>query len=309
MPSSSNRLPNLDSGEVCAASRAYLPTFTLLFYLPIVLATAALIAPWLYHTLGDTLPYPFHRYVNRSYLISALLWLPLLLFILKIKSPHTLGWHTHQSPTPFKQIQLALLTAILTTAAAILTHTLLRWHEPNAHLFSLKIITAGLLPALLIAPIEEILFRGIAQHALSRTFSPLLTCLLTAIFFALLHFIKVKPWPAETPITALSGFQALAEASSQAFITCFTQPRGFGLLIAGLCLSFLRHRSGSLWLPIGLHAGWILGQKAVMRAFDTTAHTPPWAEDLLSSPIAWVTMILGTAILARLVFPIQETKT
>ncbi len=275
------------------------PTIYLLLYLLLVLLTAALMAPWLYQALGETITYPFHRYVNRSYLIAALLWLPLLLFLLKIKSARILGLKLDPPHRLWFHLLFALVIAVLTTAASITLHILLGWHLPNSQLFTLKILTAGLLPALLIAPIEEILFRGVAQYAFSRYFSPLLACIFTAVFFALLHFIKVSPWPSEKPITALSGIQALYDAASQAFVISFTQPRGFGLLIAGLCLSWLRYQSDSLWLPIGLHAGWILGQKAVMRAFDSTADTPPWAQELLSSPIAWIAMISGTFILAR----------
>jgi membrane protease YdiL (CAAX protease family) len=273
------------------------PTIYLLLYLPTVLLTAAIIAPWLYFALAETLPYPFHRYINRLYLIAAILWLPILLHLLKITSPKTLGWNLDPPHRPFLHTLLALTIALLTAAAAITLHTLLKWHLPTPQLLTLKILTIGLLPALIIAPLEEILFRGVAQHAFSRSFSPLLACIFTAVFFALLHFIKVSPWPSEKPITALSGIQALYETASQALLTCFTQPRGFGLLIAGLCLSWLRYQSDSLWFPIGLHAGWILGQKAVMRAFDSTAHAPPWAQDLLSSPIAWSAMIIGTLIL------------
>ncbi|MCS7064053.1 MAG: CPBP family intramembrane metalloprotease [Methylacidiphilales bacterium] len=273
------------------------PLAALLLYLFLVLFSAALAAPFLYHALNEFLTYPFHRYVNRAYLIAAILWLPLLVTLLKIPSAETIGWKP--SSQPLTKILIALFAGLISTTATILIHTALGWHIPNEHFYTLTPLLAGLLPAILVAPVEEILFRGFAQYAFCRALSTSPALLLTSISFATLHFIKVPPWPSDAPVTTLSGLQALSEAAYRAAFTCFTEPRGLGLLIAGLCLSWLRHTSDSLWLPIGLHAAWILGQKATMRAFHPTPDCPPWCENLISSPIAWLAMVLTTTFLCR----------
>jgi hypothetical protein len=45
-----------------------------------------------------------------------------------------------------------------------------------------------------------------------------------------------------------------------------------------------------------------------MHAFETTPQAPALAQDLLSSPIAWIAMITSTAILTHLI-PKNPTPT
>jgi hypothetical protein len=77
---------------------------------------------------------------------------------------------------------------------------------------------------------EEIVFRGYAFQILMRTFGPYTAILPCGVLFALLH--------GDNP-----GSTWLALANTA----------GFGILFG---YAFLR--SGDLWLPIGLHAGWNL---------------------------------------------------
>jgi len=47
------------------------------------------------------------------------------------------------------------------------------------------------------------------------------------------------------------------------------------LLLAGLILGYVRDRTRSLWMPIGLHAGWIIGEKGLM-AITRRSEAWPW---------------------------------
>jgi membrane protease YdiL (CAAX protease family) len=81
---------------------------------------------------------------------------------------------------------------------------------------------------------------------------------LSALLFALVHFLKSPPGlNVADPDAAGVGFELLRKIATQ-----FSEPRGaFGvfcpLLALGFVLAYARWRTASLYLPIGLHAGWI----------------------------------------------------
>ncbi|MEP6698999.1 MAG: CPBP family intramembrane glutamic endopeptidase [Verrucomicrobiota bacterium] len=132
-----------------------------------------------------------------------------------------------------------------------------------------------LLAGLFVAPIEEALFRGLFLGVLLRSNRPLIATLASAGIFSIVHFLKA---PNETNIvvTWASGFNSIAHSFAQ-----FTEPMlmlaGFAtLFLLGCILADARLRTRSLWLPIGLHAGWIF----VSGAFNKIAHQQmlalPW---------------------------------
>jgi len=92
----------------------------------------------------------------------------------------------------------------------------------------LLLLAASLLFMLLVGLMEELLFRGYIFQTLLRGIGPLMTLLITSLLFVLFH-IDNPNW------TLLS----------------LTNIFLFGVLFGLLYL-----RSGSLWLPIGLHTAW-----------------------------------------------------
>ena len=87
-----------------------------------------------------------------------------------------------------------------------------------------------------IAPIgEEVLFRGFATTAWSRSLGPRRGLVLAALFFALVHVLTI-------------GGSTAGEALGQAVV-------GFGSRIpVALALGWLFLRRGTIWAPLGLHA-------------------------------------------------------
>ena len=106
--------------------------------------------------------------------------------------------------------------------------------------------------ALLIGIIEEILFRGYILTALRRSLGPVAAVLLSSALFAVVHFIK----PAE-PATVgwTSGFQLFGNLFAKAGDTFW--PEVCTLFCMGTVLATLSHWTRSVYLAIGLHAGWV----------------------------------------------------
>ena len=128
-------------------------------------------------------------------------------------------------------------------------------------------VAAVALTAAAVPFIEEALFRGLFLGVLLRGSPALAAALLSAAIFSIVHFLKA-PDQTTTSVSWTSGFVSLAHSFDQ-----FTEPMlvlaGFTtLFLIGLILADARLRTRSLWLPIGLHAGWILAS----GEFNKIAH-------------------------------------
>jgi hypothetical protein len=113
----------------------------------------------------------------------------------------------------------------------------------------LLVLGASALFMLLVGLSEELLLRGYLFQTLLRGIGPLLTLFLTSVAFALFH-ISNDNW-------TLLGLT--------------------NIFLVGVLLGLLYLRSGSLWLPIGLHAGWNLAMvlfHVPVSGFQVSFSTP-----------------------------------
>jgi CAAX amino terminal protease family. len=121
------------------------------------------------------------------------------------------------------------------------------------------IAIAAIVPTAIIVPfIEEALFRGLFLGLLLRSFRPWPANFVSAAIFSIVHFLKA-PEQTTTSVRWFSGFVSLGHSFDQ-----FAEPMlvlaGFTTLgVMGIVLAQSRLQTRSLWLPIGLHSGWILG--------------------------------------------------
>ena len=146
--------------------------------------------------------------------------------------------------------------------------------------------------ALAVALAEEAFFRGALFGLVRRTARTGTALVFVAALFAVLHFLK--PPPNAVPVADVrwfSGFVLLPRAFWQ-----WGDPQlvlgGFTTLFAvGLVLGYARWRTGALWLPVGLHAGWVFGLKSFNKVSRHLAPSSFWVgDDLLHGllPVAAV---------------------
>ena len=105
---------------------------------------------------------------------------------------------------------------------------------------------------LLIGVIEEILFRGYILNALRKSLGPVAAVLLSSALFAVVHFIK--PAEPET-VNWTSGFLLVGNLFAKADDTFW--PEVCTLFCMGTVLATLSYWTRSVYLAIGLHAGWV----------------------------------------------------
>jgi membrane protease YdiL (CAAX protease family) len=235
----------------------------LLIYLLATVFVGALLAPplfWAAHwliargNLSFLAKYDFETFFHRALLIAALLLLWPLVRGLNMRS--RADFQLSKNPRWSRDLVSGLvLSAVpLLCCGAILLAT---------PIFSLRhiinwIAVAKVAAAAAVVPfIEEAFFRGLVLGALLKTGRQGMSIFLTSALYSIVHFLKA-PEQTSTDVTWTSGFNSIAHAFVQ-----FTDPLLVGagfttLFLVGWILAEARLLTRSLWLPIGLHAGWIL---------------------------------------------------
>ena len=151
--------------------------------------------------------------------------------------------------------------------------------------------------------IEETFFRGLILGLLLKTGRRYLAMFATSALYSIVHFLKA-PDHTSTVVTWTSGLNSIAHAFVQ-----FTDPilvaAGFTtLFLIGWILADARLQTRSLWLPIGLHAGWILTAGAFNKISRHDTIILPWlGKNLLVGivplAVAGITWLIVRAWLRR----------
>lgn len=217
----------------------------------------------------------FQRFFNRAVLIAAIVLLWPLARSLRIRNfGEDLGLHRDRRGWRhfFSGLMLALATMAVLGGFLLVTD-----------LYQLKnVLPWGRLAwlpltALTVAVLEEWLFRGVLQGVVQRGATDEFATMFIAVLFAAVHFLK----PAENAlapqeITWSSGLALVPQAFWQ-----FEQPRlllgGFStIFLVALILGYARWKTHALWMPIGLHAGWILGKMSFSKITKRLGDAWPW---------------------------------
>lgn len=196
-----------------------------------------------------------------------------------------------QAFTGFAWITLLFfLIAAILLAAGVFT-----WKAPAEH--PGRLLARALAVGFGLAVVQEILFRGIAMGIFLRAMRLAAALGLSAVLFALVHFLIPPPGlNVLDPEASGVGFELLRKVIGQ-----FSEPKAvFGvftpLLALGVVLAYARWRTASLCLPVGLHAGWIFANSVLGGV--TAATSRP---DSLMWVLSGATMKQGLVPLAGIV--------
>jgi membrane protease YdiL (CAAX protease family) len=155
--------------------------------------------------------------------------------------------------------------------------------------------------------IEETFFRGLVLGILMRSGSKPFAMIATSALFSVVHFLKA-PEGTSTIVTWSSGFQSIAHAFVQ-----FREPllvaAGFTtLFLIGWILADSRLRTASLFLPVGLHAGWIFGNGVFSRIARREMLLLPWLGRNLLVGFIPLAVVALTWMIVRLVWNRETTS-
>ncbi len=255
------------------------PLRALVIYIAAVFIGGALLAPWLFwlaQQFARALPHiagaPFHRFLDRSFLILALAGLWPLLRALGVKT-----WREIGITPPYGQwsklgggLLLGLGSLAMVAGIAIGFGGFHFAKTADAHkMFSTVLGAAG--TAIVVAVLEEILFRGGIFGGLRRVLYWPFALAASSAIYALVHFLQ------RSDITGAVGWNSglvLLPRVLGGFADIYALVPGFfTLTLAGALLGLAYQRTGNLYFSIGLHAGWIF----VLKIFGALAVQTPGA--------------------------------
>jgi CAAX protease family protein len=151
---------------------------------------------------------------------------------------------------------------------------------------------------------EEIFFRGIVLQSFRADLKAFFALILMAVLFSFVHFLKPEDSVEMGRLDYLAGFKALPRfldwmGSFESFIMV-----AIGLFLMGIAMGVAYLSTQSLFLPIGIHAGWIFFNKIDSRFFTDVERTGllfgQTDKSYLAgtdSLIAWIMMATLTALL------------
>jgi membrane protease YdiL (CAAX protease family) len=179
--------------------------------------------------------------------------------------------------TLWKKGLYGFLLGLLILAAAIAVEIQLEIHQfVDFSLLSIELFTTLLLKALfiglIIALIEETLFRGLLFKFIQVRANPFIAIVLSALFFAFLRFLK-SGLPAEQPnASLLNGFEIVAFSFAN-LINPEIVDSFLALFLVGLFLAIIRNKTGSIAHCIGLHASWVFLIMVSKRLTETNSQS------------------------------------
>lgn len=214
----------------------------------------------------------FESFFHRALLIAAIVLIWPLLRSIEVRNLADLGiapnprWSRHLiSGFVFSSLPLLCCGALLVALDIYAVRANVPWAG-----FGKLLGTTVTVPL-----IEEAFFRGLLLGILLKSGRAYLALFLTSAFYSILHFLKAADQTSAI-VSWTSGFNSILHSFTQ-----FAEPMlvlaGFTtLFLIGWILGDARLRTRSLWLSIGLHAGWIFGNGAFNKIARREMLALPW---------------------------------
>ncbi|MEK7951866.1 CPBP family intramembrane glutamic endopeptidase [Luteolibacter sp. Y139] len=173
---------------------------------------------------------------------------------------------------------------------------------------SLKKVIPG---AVVVALVEELLFRGVLLGIFLRAMRVTPAVFSLSFLFAFVHFLQ-PPVQVKIPDPEASsaGFFLLSQIFAR-FGSPMELASSFTVLMAvGLVLAYARVRTASLWLPIGLHLGWVVGV-GIFKATTWPVGGLPEATRIFVGPtlregLLPLSVVMVTGVLVHLMTRVPE---
>jgi membrane protease YdiL (CAAX protease family) len=274
-------------------------------YFIAIVVVGALLAPilfWLAQTLAahSVVPfltkYDFDTFFHRAILVAAVLLLLPLLRVSNVRGVADLGLapNPHWARDVGAGVLLSVIPLLFCGALLIALHA-----YSFRHVFVWPRFGKVLLAAISVPFIEETFFRGIALGLLLRTGRKLISIVAVSALFAAVHFLKGSEWEPAI-VTWTSGFQSIGNAFAGFGDPMMVLAAFATLFLVGCILADARVLTRSLWLPIGLHAGWIFASGTFSWLARRQMVALPWLGKNLFVGIIPLGLAAVTWVLIRL---------
>jgi len=248
----------------------------MLFALAIVIG--AIIAYPVYEVCALFIDVPFRKVISRTTLLTGF-----VLSLMYLAYNYRLSFETLRlsGNRIYRQFLMGLGVGLLLMAIIEISLLLLGIHRldtnQNYALASvLTVLLKGAITGLLVALVEEIIFRGALFGGLSHRTNKITALIAVSLFYAGVHYIKFRDLPADADIHLLTGVTMLPEALIR--FTYISYPGIYDafltLFLLGLFLGIVRILTNSLIPCIGIHAGIVMGERMIWYVADHSPDNP-----------------------------------
>jgi uncharacterized protein len=266
-----------------------------------VVLLGALCAPWMFWTIQWIAAhvaafkwlaeYPFRRIFDRSVMVVAAVGLWPLLHNIGIRSWNELGyvptrgWWKHA----LIGFALGLGSLVIATGISVALGARSLAFDKSAGEIAGAVVRYTLV-GIVVALIEETLFRGAIQGAFQRGMNTAVAVILASTIYSALHFLKPKGVNISADaVTWSSGFTCLTGIVTRSFAERNVVIGFVTLFLAGCILGLAYAKTRALYLSIGLHAGWVLANESA-RWFGAGRIV----EDMMAWPVlALLLLVVG----------------
>ena len=270
-----------------------------------VLALTALLSPWAaaaWARFTSANPgyeqYSFSKIFDRVFMVMGVATFFLFRRLLKLGSLKELGLspRTHALRDVLVGAGLALASILALTLFMSLTDVFDPFIRRSVA-ETLARCGKALLAAVGAAFVEEVFFRGIVFKGLRQDIKPAYAYLLASFFFAAIHFVQPSNDVALSTIEPGAGLRHVLLSFHPFFNPETILPGLFGLFLIGIVLCYAYERTGTLYLSMGLHGGWIFGLKSFGAFGYYTREDLGWMfgstdPKVVSGVIPWIGIVI-----------------
>lgn len=245
--------------------------------------------------IASILPFHLYRIMSRVALIATFLLFLYYRDRLGFQNLRSLGFEFNKRWWVLLTMGFVLGLLSMGIISAIMLHTSIRFIIPDILSINwLGYLTGYILVGFTVALIEESFFRGFILQSLLKDTRLICSILITNIFYSVVHFLKPAVFGDIKVLNLFSSIRAVPLFFTPLFAEfCKIWSGLFGLFLIGIALSMAYLRVRQLSLPIGLHAGWIVGIKSLSLGTDVTTSGSLWIEgDVVSHPISWLVLFM-----------------
>jgi CAAX protease family protein len=287
----------------------------LFLFLLVSLIVTVVISPWIavaWDRFAAARPslepyrYSFSRIFDRCFLVtSILLFFPFRRF-LKIGSAAQIGLAPRNRAGRDIAIGFACAVGSMAVLLALMAiGDLYRFYFRLPFGESIGRILSALLSGFAVAFLEEIFFRGIFFKEILQQGKIVRAFLVANLLYSAVHFVRPESGFRLDGYNPLGGLRYLV-LSFQPFLDLpEVLPGLIGLFCIGVVLSYAVLRTDTLFLSMGLHAGWVFSIKTVRVFGDYTGNDLGWLfgstpPKIVSGVIPWLG-ILTVGLLIHIV--------
>lgn len=248
-----------------------------IIFIAVALLAGAAFAYPMHILLANWFELDFERVLSRSVLIIAILLFLAFFKIIGFRTWQEIGYSSNKKEfwnDLIKGFGTGLLILSPVVAGLLITKTRvldLNWDVSLSSISSLLI--SAFVAGLVIAILEETLFRGAMLTAIQRQSSKWFAITASSLVYALMHFLQPATHLDASTLNWSSGFIVLKSAFLPIFQPMQIIDSCIALFLAGMLLALVKIRTNKLAICIGIHMGWVFTIKVFKRVTDSNIYS------------------------------------